>query len=110
MASASLGQDLTLDLRLDAANGFATLAGSIGAWTKPGEARLDLSVDIDLPDLGQFALLVPAVEELKGGVEATIRAGGSLAEPELTGQAKVSYRREAGDAKIPKENQKKEEP
>ena len=88
--SAQGERDLDLQLRLVAQNGEIGLQGQVLEWTDPEKATLDLRVDADLPDIGEFALFVPGLEDLAGAVEARVTARGNLKKPQLAGQARLS--------------------
>ena len=48
--------------------------------------NLDGRVQLQVPDIGRFAYLVPKVSELKGKVEGDLLIGGNAAQPQISGE------------------------
>lgn len=95
LETAFTGNEARSRLNLDFAES-GTVQGTL-AVRDYSALNLDGQVQVNIPDLGRFAYLVPKVSEMKGKVQGTLHLGGNAAKPVVSGQIVM----DGGVVKIP---------
>ncbi|MDO4776048.1 MAG: translocation/assembly module TamB domain-containing protein [Cardiobacteriaceae bacterium] len=95
LESAFTGNEARSRLNLDFAES-GTVQGTL-VVRDYNALNLDGQAQVNIPDLGRFAYLVPKVSEMKGKVQGTLHLGGNAAKPVVSGQIVM----DGGVVKIP---------
>ncbi len=84
-------QDLVVSLAAQLEGG-SSLSGQarLADLNDPGSAEINAGAGLELPDIGIFNRLVPELDQLAGHFEANLAVTGTLFDPSLQGQARLS--------------------